>query len=143
MNHPKYDPVAILDRAADAMEQGWCQQAEARTVGGSPCVGVDEAACCWCADGAIREALFFLYDEELPPTHHELRSPLNHAYFRVRLAALDAIPALEGAQALNPATEWVWDDDLEAFNDHRLQTQERMVALFRLAAQRMRTPHGG
>lgn len=110
--------VALIERAADLLESGWCQRAYALTADGREVHSSKPSAVAWCASGALMRAR----DEVLGTM----------------------APHLYGA-AVNDLTNFLIEREgpmtISAYNDAPGRKKEEVVALFRdyLATRRRRT----
>jgi len=132
-----YDFPALLTRAYQDLQQGWCQHGEAVTDQDEPCQAHDPDAVRWCATGALQEAFHHLYGAVWEGGYDNEHT--HRAYYQAEARVLAAIPYLEGP--LLPPEDSTWEFGLlEAFNDHEAQTQERLLAVFRIAIAQAKGP---
>ncbi len=119
----KMNTSEVLLAAAELVEQGWTQDAFARDIEGNAQFDVcATGACCFCADGAIRRALNYVYisatddDEEM---------------LGLAIAALDRVidPEATEMQHNKPFGR------VHTWNDAPGRTQAEVVAKLREAAE--------
>jgi len=99
---------AVLGRARDLVQRGWCQHAWARDVDGEWTADDDENAASWCAMGATVRA------------EHDLGLEPNSVW-------IDAVDVLE--RTLGTCC-------VDDYNDEPLRTKEDILRLFDEALQR-------
>ena len=108
----------VLDRAADYVDQGWTQGANARNADGDSWAPDSPDATCWCAMGGIKAALADLVNSKTPD---------QHKWCTVFDAALRGVHAETGIGSVS-----VW-------NDTDGQTAGGVAGGLRRSALRLRT----
>jgi len=152
MSSTLFNQVAapVLTRAADRLQQGWCQHHHAEDPYGTPCDPDDPEAVGWCASGALLEAFAALYG--CSPHHlggEVYNDPLDDPADRDQRAYYHAyhdlerllIRTLQDHHPDGAPPSDLSDLDLITFNDAGGQTQDHVVTLFQRALHRLPTQY--